>query len=61
MDTLAQFLPLIILLGVNAFIGTRAKKMAIKRGLRPVPAFWAGFFLSVGALFIIAMNPIQEK
>lgn len=61
MNELFQLLPLVILLGFNAIIGVIAMKMAAKRGLRSVPAFWSGFFATVVALFFIAMHPIQEK
>ncbi|HYE11841.1 MAG TPA: hypothetical protein VEF53_16870 [Patescibacteria group bacterium] len=55
-------LPMIIMLGLNAAIfGTIAVKMARKRGLRTVPAFFAGMFSSFVVLFYIAMHPITEK
>lgn len=61
METFLTFAPLVIVLGFNAIIGIIAMKMATKRGLKSVPAFWAAVFGSVAALFIIAMHPIQEK
>ncbi len=51
------FLPLIIMFGINGGIGAIAVSMAQNRGLRPVPAFFAGFFGSFLALFFIAMFP----
>lgn len=55
-------LPMIIMLGLNAAIfGTIAVNMARRRGLRPVPAFFAGMFSSFVVLFYIAMHPITEK
>lgn len=55
-------LPMIIMLGLNAGIfGTIAVNMARKRGLRTVPAFFAGMFSSFVVLFYIAMHPITEK
>ncbi len=57
---LGFFMPLIFMFGINAIIGVVAVNMAKKRGLRPVPAFFAGFFASFLSLFFIAMFPIRE-
>lgn len=37
-------LPMILVFGFNAIFGAIAVSMASKRGLRTVPAFFAGFF-----------------
>jgi len=58
---LIQVLPLlfsfVVLNLIPAFI---AMNMAKKRGLRNVPAFFAGLFASYISLFFIAMFPIRE-
>jgi uncharacterized membrane protein (DUF373 family) len=51
------FLPLLLISAINIAFGVIAVSMANKRGLRPVPAFFAGLFGSFLALFIIAMLP----
>ena len=59
---LLTLLPLITMIVFNAAVfGTIAVKMARKRGLRPVPAFFAAIFSSFVVLFYIAMHPITEK
>ena len=59
---LVSLLPLITMTVFNAAVfGTISVKMARKRGLRPVPAFFAGMFSSFIALFYIAMHPIIEN
>lgn len=54
-------LPMILVFGFNAIFGAIAVSMAGKRGLRTVPAFFAGFFGSFLALFFIAMFPKQQN
>lgn len=61
MNELLQLLPLVILLGFNIAFGVVAMKMAARRGLRSVPAFWSGFFTMPVALVFIAMHPIKEN
>ena len=57
------FFILIFLLGlsVNIIIGAIGSGMAKKRGLNPVPAFFAAFFGSFVALFYIAMHPKKDS
>lgn len=52
---------LLIMSVINIFIGIIAVNMAGKRGLRTVPAFFAGLFGSFLSLFIIAMIPKQTN
>lgn len=54
-------LPMILVFGFNAIFGAIAVSMASKRGLRTVPAFFAGFFGSFLVLFFIAMFPKQQN
>ncbi len=54
-------LPMMILPVLNIIFGIIAMNMANKRGLRTVPAFFAGFFGSFLSLFIIAMFPKQQN
>ena len=57
-----SFLPMILIFGINAAIfGTISVNMARQRGLRTVPAFWAGTFGSFFTLFYIAMHPKKEE
>lgn len=56
----AFFLPIFLLSAVNIVIGIIAVNMAKQRGLRTIPAFFAGFFGSFLALFFIAMFPKQN-
>jgi hypothetical protein len=49
------------MLGLNAIFGIIAVNMARKRGLRTVPAFFAGMLSSFVVLFYIAMHPITEN
>jgi len=55
----------IVALGLRAGAGTIAYFMAKSRGLRTVPAFFAGFFASFIALFFIALfpkkNPVETQ
>jgi hypothetical protein len=53
----AAIIPVLLGLVFNAIIGAIAVGMAKKRGLKPVPAFFAGLFGSFLALFFIAMFP----
>ena len=55
------FFPMIFLSFINIIFGIIALKTAGKRGLRTVPAFFAGFFGFFLALFIIAMIPKQNN
>ncbi|MHB8062995.1 MAG: hypothetical protein ACYDG2_10230 [Ruminiclostridium sp.] len=50
-------IPILLLPLVNIVVGIIAVSMAKKRGLRTVPAFFAGFFGSFLSLFFIAMFP----
>jgi hypothetical protein len=52
--------PIFFLMAINIVIAIIAMGMAKKRGLRPVPAFFAGFFGSFLALFFIAMFTARE-
>jgi hypothetical protein len=54
------FLPMILILGFNCIFGAIAVSMARTRGLRVVPAFFAGMFGSFVTLFIIAMFPKKD-
>ena len=54
---LGYFLPWIFISSINIIFGVFAVIMANKRGLRPVPAFFAGFFGSFLSLIFIAMFP----
>ncbi len=51
------FLPLMFIPLINIIVGIIAVNMANSRGLRTVPAFFAGFFGSFISLFFIAMIP----
>lgn len=53
----AVIVPFLLGLIFNCIMGAIAVGMARKRGLRPVPAFFAAFFASFVALFFIAMTP----
>jgi hypothetical protein len=55
---LVSFLPLALFLAFNIAMGIIASGMAQKRGLKQVPAFFAGLFASFTALFFIAMFPV---
>ncbi|MHB8064864.1 MAG: hypothetical protein ACYDG2_19945 [Ruminiclostridium sp.] len=57
---LAALLPMLLIIGINVVFGIIALNMANKRGLRTVPAFFAGLFGSFVALFFIAMFPVQS-
>jgi hypothetical protein len=60
----ATVVPIIISLfglAVSIICGVVAMNMAKKRGIQHVPAFFAGFFGSIVALFIIAMFPKQDQ
>ena len=50
----------IVSLGLCAGFGAIALHMAKSRGLRTVPAFFAGFFGSFVALFFIALFPKKD-
>jgi len=50
-------IPLILALVVNVVLGIIAVSMAKKRDLRPVPAFFLGFFAGIVGLFIVALTP----
>jgi hypothetical protein len=54
---LAAIIPIVLGLLFNVVMGVIAVFMAKKRGLLPVPAFFAGMFGSFVALLIIAMFP----
>ncbi len=58
---LGYLLPILFVLAVNIVFGSIAMKMARKRNLRTVPAFFAGFFGSAITLFIIAMFPVNPQ
>ena len=60
LSLLATLVPFVLMLVFNATMGAIAVFMAKKRGLKPVPAFFAAFFISFPALFIIAMFPVRE-
>ena len=51
---------IVIVLGLCAGFGAIALHMAKSRGLRTVPAFFAGFFGCYIALFFIAMFPKKD-
>ena len=55
-----MLISMFIALLINVVIGIIAVSMAKKRGLRPVPAFFAGFFGGLIALFFIALTPKLE-
>lgn len=55
---LVVFFEAVFVVGFNCGMGAIAAHMAKKRGLRPVPAFFLGFFMSFVALFIVAMVPL---
>lgn len=57
----ALLLPLLLLLCANVLIGVAAMGMAKKRGLMPVPAFFAGLFGSFVALLFIAVIPVKMQ
>lgn len=56
----ATLIPLLLMVCLNVVFGIIASNMAKKRGLRTVPAFFAGLFGSFVALFFIAMFPVQS-
>jgi hypothetical protein len=53
--------PALVIIGLNAIFGVTAIDMAKKRGLNPVPAFFAAFFGSFVALFFIAAIPVKPQ
>ncbi len=56
----ATLIPLVLMFCLNVVFGVLALNMAKKRGLKTVPAFFAGLFGSFVSLFIIAMFPVKE-
>lgn len=52
---------LLAITGINAIVGVVAIGMAKKRGMLPIPAFFAGLFGSVVALLILAAIPVKPQ